>query len=54
MKPHLDEQSERQYDRSGFYPGEGKAFRIWALLGWLTAVVVLLAGVSALLNFVLL
>lgn len=45
----------REYDRSGLYPsGGGKAFRIWALLGWLAGVIVVLAGVSALLNILLL
>lgn len=45
----------REYDRSGLYPaGGGKAFRIWALLGWLAAVIVVLAGISALLNILLL
>lgn len=45
---------EREYDKSGLYPTQGKAFRIWALLAWLTGVIVVLAAVSALLNFILL
>lgn len=45
---------EREYDKSGFYPEEGKSFRIWALLAWLTGTVVVLAIVSALLNIILL
>lgn len=45
---------EREYDRSGFYTEEGKSFRIWALLAWLTGTVVFLAVVSALLNIILL
>jgi len=43
----------RQYEKSGCYPKEGRAFRVWALFGSLTLVIVLLAGVSALLNFLL-
>ncbi len=45
---------EREYDKSGFYNEEGKSFRIWALLAWLTGTVVVLAGISALLNIILL
>jgi hypothetical protein len=46
--------SARQYDRSGLYPKEGKPFRIWALLGWNIAIIVLIAIASALLNIWLL
>ena len=53
-EPSSQTPPERKYDRSGFYPEDGKAFRVWALLGWLLGVVVLLAGASALLNFMLL
>jgi hypothetical protein len=45
---------EREYDRSGFYTEEGKSFRIWALLAWLSGTIVVLAAISALLNFILL
>lgn len=48
------ESTEREYERSGLYPENGKAFRIWALLAWLAGVIVVLAGVSALLNWWLL
>ena len=48
---HLPE--DREYEKSGFYPKEGKAFRIWALLAWLTGVMVFVAGSAALLNFIL-
>ncbi len=46
----------RQYDRTGFYPGEGegKPFRVWALLGWNLLVVVLVAIAAAVLNLLLL
>ncbi len=44
---------EREYDKSGFYPENDKPFRIWALLGWLSGTVVVLALVSALLNLIL-
>jgi hypothetical protein len=47
-------QPEREYDKTGFYTEEGKSFRIWALLAWLTGAVVVLAAVSALLNIILL
>jgi len=44
----------REYEKSGLYPAKGKPFRLWALLGWLTALIVALAAVSALLNFLVL
>lgn len=44
----------REYDRTGFYPENGKPFRIWALLGWNLGVIVLIAIAAAVLNFVLL
>lgn len=43
----------REYEQSGLYPATGKPFRLWALLGWLTLLIVVLAGVSAMLNFLL-
>jgi len=46
--------TEREYEKSGFYPDNAKPFRIWALLAWLSGTVVLLAIVSALLNLILL
>ncbi len=55
MKPEdTHSPPEREYEKSGMYPAEGKAFRLWALLGWLTGVMVALAAISALLNFILL
>lgn len=47
-------QPMREYDRTGLYPKEGKAFRLWAILGWNLLVVAILAVVSAALNFILL
>ena len=44
----------REYDRTGFYPAEGKKFRIWALLGWNLLIIVLTAVAAAVLNNVLL
>lgn len=41
---------QRAYEQSGCYPAEGKPFRLWALLGWLTLVIVALAVTAALLN----
>lgn len=40
----------RAYERSGCYPAEGKPFRLWALLGWLTLVIVGLGVAAAVLN----
>lgn len=44
---------KREYERSGMYPKEGKQFRMFALLGWLAVVVVLIVAVAALLDFML-
>jgi len=44
----------RAYEQSGLNPPAGKPFRLWALLGWLTLLIALLAGVAVLLNFLLL
>lgn len=45
---------KREYERSGCYPENGKPFRMWALFGWLTGVVVVLAAIAALLNVIVL
>lgn len=45
---------DREYEKSGLYPKDGKPFRIWALFGWLTLLIVFVAGMSALLNTILL
>ncbi len=45
---------DREFDKSGFYPENGKSFRIWALLAWLAGTVIVLALISAFLNFILL
>lgn len=50
--PH-ERKAEREYEKSGCYPKQGRPFRLWALLGGLTLVVGLLALVSVLLNFLL-
>ena len=49
-----DKAPTREYEQSGCYPEQGKPFRIWALLGWLTLLILALAGIAALLNFWLL
>jgi hypothetical protein len=55
MSDETDKNSaEREYEKSGCYPEDGKPFRVWALLGWLTLLIVALAGVAALLNIWLL
>lgn len=46
-----DKDQQREYEKSGLYPENGKPFRIFALLGWLAAVVVLMAAAAATLNF---
>ena len=51
--PPTDTQG-REYDRTGFYPAEGKKFRIWALLGWNLLIIVLTAIAAAVLNNLLL
>jgi hypothetical protein len=48
------EKPEREYEQSGLYPQNEKPFRVWALLGWLGAVVVTLAAAAALLDIMLL
>ncbi|MDR2213164.1 MAG: hypothetical protein LBE21_06025 [Pseudomonadales bacterium] len=48
------EYDQREYDKTGFYPPEGKAFRVWALLAWLAAVIVALVLVSMLINIMVL
>lgn len=45
-----DQTNKRAYEQSGCYPAEGKPFRIWALLGWLSLVIVGLAAAAAILN----
>lgn len=49
-----ERKGDREYERSGCYPEQGRPFRLWALLAGLTLVVVLLALVAVILNFVLL
>ncbi len=44
---------QREYEKSGLYPENGKPFRMWALFGWLTLLIVVLAGASVALNFML-
>ncbi|HHX82175.1 MAG TPA: hypothetical protein GX696_04235 [Pseudomonadaceae bacterium] len=45
---------KREFERSGCYPENGKPFRMWALFGWLTGIIVVLAAIAALLNFIVL
>ena len=46
--------AEREYEKSGLYPKDGKPFRIIALLVGLSAVIAALAVVAAVLDFLLL
>lgn len=54
MNENEQHNEPRQYEQSGLYPETGKPFRLWALLGWLTLLIGVLAGVAALLNILLL
>lgn len=54
QEPATPEPATREYDTTGFYPAQGKPFRIWGLLFWNIVVIVLVAIASAVLNFVLL
>jgi hypothetical protein len=54
MEQKNSDKPQREYDRTGFYPPEGKAFRVWALLGWLLAVIALLAVAAAVVNIIVL
>jgi hypothetical protein len=42
--------NQRVYEQSGCYPADGKQFRLWALLGWLSLVIIGLAAAAAILN----
>jgi hypothetical protein len=46
-----DKEQTREYEKSGLYPENAKPFRIFALLGWLATVVVLMAVAAAILDF---
>ena len=54
MTERPEEPQSREYEKSGMYPANGKPFRLWALLGWLSLLIAVLAGVAAALNFILL
>jgi hypothetical protein len=47
------EDNPREYEKSGLYPETGKPFRMFALLGWLGAVVILMAAAAAILDYML-
>ena len=49
-----NQQPEREYEKSGLYPKDEKPFRIFALLGFIVGVVVLLAVAAAILDLTLL
>jgi hypothetical protein len=53
-KPDASVPEPRKYEESGCYPENGKPYRIWALLGGLMLVIVLLAGAAIVLNLLLL
>lgn len=45
--------TEREYEQSGLYPKEGKAFHLWGLLGSLAGVIVLIAVSAIILDRIL-
>ena len=49
-----DDKPKRQYEQSGLYPENDKPFRVFALLGWLAGIVVLMAIAAAVLDLALL
>lgn len=53
LDPPAASKKKREYEKSGLYPENGKAFRVWALLGVLAIAVLVLAGVSALINIII-
>lgn len=53
MSTEQDKDPEREYEKSGLYPKEGKPFRLVALLTGLTIVIIFLAASAAILNFIL-
>lgn len=48
-----DDNGSREYEQSGMYPRHGKPFRLGALLLGLTAVIVMLALTSAVVDWIL-
>jgi hypothetical protein len=53
-EPQKNQQPEREYEKSGLYPDDGKPFRILALLGWLGGIVVVLIVAAAVLDLTML
>ena len=47
-------EADRHYEQTGLYPEGGKAFRLYALLGWLLGVIVFIAACAAALDRILL
>lgn len=45
-----DNKSQREYETTGLYVKHGKSFRVLALLGVIVAVIIGLAGLSALID----
>ncbi len=48
-----NDSSSREYEQSGMYPRHGKPFRLGTLLLGLTAVIIMLALTSAVLDWIL-
>ena len=53
MNQQQNKPAGREYERSGLYPKNGKPFRVLALLGVIVAVIVALAGISALIDMLI-
>jgi len=47
------EDTPREYEKSGLYPKNDKPFRMFALLGWLGLIVILMAAAAAILDYML-
>ncbi|MGM0632457.1 MAG: hypothetical protein ACQETO_04700 [Pseudomonadota bacterium] len=46
-----EDKPQREYERSGLYPRQGKSFRVFALLGVLLLVILFMAGAAALIDW---
>jgi hypothetical protein len=53
MNQQQNKPARREYEQSGLYPKNGKPFRVIGLLGVIFAVIVALAGISALVDMLI-
>lgn len=52
-RPQGPDLSEREYEKSGMYPENGRPFRLWALVLSLLGVMAFIAGAAMVLDLVL-